>query len=191
MKRKALHLTLDPREIASIVDRVGDQMIEHDFDPDAVAIPILTGAMFFAADLLRYVEWSGYICPAIVSSYLDAQEPSHMPHVKAFTAGHDYKGKQVCIIDDILDTGATMETMIALCDSNMKPSEITVATLFDRGKTKLDPKIKRFNGRYLPEGLFAVGYGLDLAGRDRANPEVNFLTTDWPRMSESNNKDVS
>ena len=160
-----------------------------------IYVPVTTGAMMFASDLMRvaYVTQRkirsevvrAYDRPVVqcasCSSYGDGTESGDAGEVKVELPRCDVKGKKVCIIEDIIDTGRTcMRLAAALYEAGAE--EVAILALMDKS-AKRDPEATKFfeskNMKiaccFMCPDEFVVGYGLDYAGKYRDLPFVGIL----------------
>ncbi|MDR2670192.1 MAG: hypoxanthine phosphoribosyltransferase [Oscillospiraceae bacterium] len=135
-------------------------------------IGVLKGAFIFLGDLVRHVTLPCDIDFLAVSSY----------GRKAVTAGavrivkdvdSDIGGRDVVIVEDILDSGLTLSYIISLMNAR-KPASVSICTLLDKPDRRKVPVEARYTGFCVPDE-FVVGYGLDYASRFRNLPYVGVL----------------
>jgi len=162
--------------IAQYVSALAAEIKEMRYDADAIAVPVLTGALFFAADLLREAMWTGQIYPIIASSYNGETESSGK--VVLYSQVPDVKDKDILIIDDILDKGNTL-TYLGATFKDLGCSSCAAVTLFAK-ETPNEGMRTEFLEEYLSGPVvsgptvteFIVGYGMDVGGLYRASPAV-------------------
>lgn len=159
---------------ADIQKRVGELAAEIsawlEADADApLVLWLAEGALYFAADLTRNIKCDPLeICSLKVSSYGLANVPSGKPVI--IGALPDVRGRKVLLVDDILDTGRTLETVHRELAAN-GAGEIRTCFLLDKktGKSKyLKPDYVGFE----IENVFVFGYGLDYSERGRNFPDI-------------------
>jgi len=165
-------LYMDATEITSINRSVAQMIDEHYADKaDVIAIIILKGGYVFGADLLRLVTRDIPVYFIQLSSYIDTKSTGEVAISQVNLP--ELTNKHVLIIEDIIETGLSMETLlrqpefsgvasIELCTLLLKPTEL---------KTKLDVK---FIGKSIPSD-FVVGYGLDYNEYGRHLPDIYHL----------------
>lgn len=137
-----------------------------------VLIPILTGSIVFVADLIREMPLKLSIEVVGVSSY-----PGKSMESKGVSIRHELPkglaGKHVIIVDDILDSGQTLDVVTRLV-REQNPSTVRTCVLLRKpGKAKVDFKAD-YVGFDIPDE-FVVGYGLDYDGFYRNYPEIATL----------------
>ena len=163
----------DEEEIASIVKRMGEQISRDYAGKDLVLIAVLRGAVVFMGDLMRAIDVPLAIDFMAVSSYgANAKSSGVVRIVKDLDM--DIKGRDVLIVEDILDSGLTLKYLMKNLSSR-GPASLEVAAFLWRdieGKqAAINPK---YVGTHCPDA-FVVGYGLDFAERYRNLPYVGIL----------------
>jgi hypoxanthine phosphoribosyltransferase len=135
-------------------------------------VSLINGAVMFTADLMRQIDNPVRLDCIRVSSYGARTKSVGTPEVLAEIT-LDIKGRDVLIIDDILDTGKTLALVTALT-KKMKPASLRSCVLLDK-KARREVKFEAdFVGFEIPD-KFVVGYGLDFAERYRNLPCIGVL----------------
>jgi len=159
------------REIAAAVNRLAER-ITADYREKKLHIAVLlSGAFIFAADLTRRLEILAEISFIKVSSYGDSSKPESEPKMNYPCGTKIYAGKDVLIVDDILDTGSTLAAVMREIEKH-GPNSVAACVLLEREGSGGG------NAKYagLPAGNgFLVGYGLDFAGKYRNLPYIAAL----------------
>src|SRR5882762_10928707 len=162
-------------QIARRVRRLGRQVSEvyADIDTPLVMVVILKGATVFAADLLRSLSIPAELEFVRASSYPTGTSSSG--HVKlAHMVEGPLVGRHVLLVEDIIDSGRTVD-VIAKRLHRLSPASLRIAALLDRpARREVDVKID-FTGFVIPD-RFVIGYGLDYAGLYRELPGIYSLT---------------
>ena len=157
---------LDAATIAAGVRRLAETL-ERDYAGKApVLLGILSGAVVFVADLMRNLSLDLQLEWIQMSSYRDATAPGGVSLLN-WTA-RDLQGRDVILVDEILDTGETLRHALQWA-RGMNPASLRCCVCFDkpaRRRTHLPPDYRAF----VIEDHFVVGYGLDFAGRYRNLP---------------------
>ena len=131
-------------------------------DPPLILVT-LNGAIVFAADLLKQLQFSSVLSCIKLSSYQGTQSTENMKTLIGLN--EDITGKRVLIIEDIVDTGKTYETLVNLLNEK-GAKEIRIATLTMKPDAyKLDLPV-HYIGINIPD-KFVVGRGLDYDGLGR------------------------
>ena len=155
--------------------RVGElaEEISRDYaGKDLVLIGVLKGAVFFLSDLMRHLEIPVEVDFMAVASYGSATKSSGVVRIlKDLDAA--IEGRDVLIVEDIVDSGLTLQYLLRNL-AGRNPSSLEVCALLikpERNKTDFMP---RYLGFRIPN-RFAIGYGLDHAERYRNLPYVAAL----------------
>jgi len=164
---------ISEEEIRSRVQEIGNKISkDYNEEHDVVAIGILKGASIFFADLVRAIKLPLMFDFMIVSSYGEASISSGEVNIKK-ELEFDVHGKDVILMEDIIDTGITMSCVRKIM-SGRGANSVKLAAFLDkpeRRKVELDIDYLGFT---TPDE-FLVGYGLDYAERYRNLPYVGIL----------------
>ncbi len=146
--------------------------IERDFrGREMVVISLLNGTVLFLADLIRHLNLPLRLDFIGVSSYGAGTESGDLVFTKELCL--DVRGRDVLLVDDILDTGKTLSRVAPKLQA-LKPRRIRTCVLLDKpARRKHDVKVD-YVGFKIPD-LFVIGYGLDFAERYRNLPFVGVL----------------
>lgn len=139
-------------------------------DGGLTLVPILSGAIIFLADLIRELPLKLKIAVVQVSTYPGASTKPGDPRVLIELNGH-LRGRHVLIVDDILDTGRTLQCVQARLAAE-SPASIRTAVLLR--KPNADAALADFVGFDI-EDRFVVGYGLDYDDHYRNYPHIGVL----------------
>ena len=160
-------------DIAAIVKRMGDQITKDYQGKDLVLIAVLRGAVVFMGDLMRSIDCPLSIDFMAVSSYGEGAKSSGIVRIVK-DLDIDIKGRDVLIVEDILDSGLTLRYLMKNLSSR-HPASLEVATfLWKDVKGKQAAVNPKYVGTHCPDA-FVVGYGLDFAERSRNRPYVGVL----------------
>lgn len=170
-------ILIPAEEIADAVARLGAQITEDYRGRDLVLITVLKGGLVFLADLCRRVELPHSIDFMAVSSY----GPGAAGSVRITKDLDDpIEGRDVLMIEDIIDTGLTLNYLLRVLRAR-KPASLAVCTLLDKDVRRLMDLPIEYRGFSVPD-RFLVGYGLDLEGVWRNLPYVATLHDEvWDR----------
>lgn len=160
---------------AAIRVRVGElgQAISRDYDgKEPLLVGILTGAFVFLSDLLREISIPCHIDFMATSSYGEATESSGIVRILK-DLDQTIEGRHVLIVDDIIDTGLTMDYLLETLKARY-PASLRVCALLDKVPRRRREVRIDYRGFEIPD-KFVVGYGLDFAGRYRNVPFVCVL----------------
>lgn len=161
---------LDETTIALRVDAVAQQISSDYTDADLVIIGVLKGAFIFMADLIRRLKIDRMTLDFIrLSSYKDKDHPSGRIELLK-DAEADLDGRDILIVEDILDTGLTLSFL----KNHLKtrhPRSVKTCVLIDKYERRQVDIEADYVCHKVNEG-FLVGYGLDYAETYRNLPEI-------------------
>ena len=155
------------QDLAKRTAELGAQ-ITKDFNGEPiVAVGVLKGAFIFLADLVRHIKLPTQIEFMAVSSYVGTTSG----HVKiTHDLAYDIQDKNVLLVEDIIDTGKTIDHIMAILKTR-GPKSIRVCALLSKPEAHvLQTKINYTGFEITKE--FVIGYGLDLDGRYRELPYI-------------------
>ncbi|MBQ7793609.1 MAG: hypoxanthine phosphoribosyltransferase [Clostridia bacterium] len=163
---------MSKEEIAAAVSRLAAQINKDFANEPVLALVILKGSMFFAADLIRELTMPVTLDFMKVSSYGSSSSSSGKVQLQLDTM-LDLTGQNVLIIEDIIDSGNTLYKLkTLLCERNAKC--VKLCTLLDKPDRRETPITADYTGKLIPNE-FVVGYGLDFAERYRNLPYIGVL----------------
>lgn len=171
--QKYRHRTvLGQEELATALDALAERLIPRLDGSEVTAIPILGGAIFFAADLVRRLP-SGLVMDFIrIQTYGDSTSPEKAPKPDWTPNPANVEGRHVLLLDDILDTGRTLTEARRFLLHEMGAAKVTIAVLIDKPIRRALPiEADEYAVRFLDD-IFLVGYGLDYRGRYRNLPHL-------------------
>lgn len=134
-------------------------------------VAVLKGSVFFLADLARELG-AGYPMDFMAVSSYKAQQSTGNVQIKLDLAA-DIQDRHVLIVEDIVDTGLTLASLIRHLETRRPKSIKVAALLFKKDAYRGDTTIN-FVGFEIPK-LFVVGYGMDLDGEYRNLPYVGIF----------------
>ncbi len=171
MERDIDRIIFDSELIAERTAQIAAQ-INRDFaGEEIVLISILKGSVVFFSDILRRIELPCEIDFMAVSSYKNSAVPGELEIIKDISA--DIAGKNVIIVEDILDTGVTLGAVYDLLERRA-PKTLKICVLLDK-KVAKRREIKADYTGFETDDVFVVGYGLDHAQRYRNLPYIGAL----------------
>ena len=163
---------------ARIRRRVGElaRQIGEDYSGAPLTlIIVLKGATVFAADLMRHITVPFVIDFISASSYRRSTRSSGTVLIRD-QSGLDVRGHHVILIEDIVDTGLTISSIIESL-RKLEPASLDVCALLHKRIAGAKPVEIRYKGFEVPD-LFVVGYGMDYAERHRNLPGICELILD-------------
>lgn len=163
---------VDEAAIAAKVRELGDSISRDYRGKDLVLVSILKGALPFLADLMRQIPLPLALDFLEVSSYGSSTESSGVVRILKDIA-NPIEGRDVLVVEDILDTGNTLAFVVEHLRSQ-RPASVRICTLLDKPARRLVPIDIDYRGFEIPD-KFVVGYGLDYAERYRNLPFIGVL----------------
>ena len=159
-------------ELQQRVAELGRQ-ITHDYqDRSLLLIGVLKGAVFFLSDLMRFIEVPVEVDFMAVASYGSATDSSGVVRIlKDLDAA--IEGRDVLIVEDIVDSGLTLQYLLRNLGSR-NPASLEVCALLTKPERRKVDLPTRYVGFEIPD-RFVVGYGLDYDERHRNLPYVAVL----------------
>lgn len=172
VKDKQFRPYISKEEIDGINDRLASELSRDYAGRDLVACPILTGAYMFAADLLRRLTIPCEVSFVRYASYSGMTSTGQVRCMLPFPP--NVEGRDVLIVEDVVDSGFSMRHMIDAVMA-LHPRSVKICTLFFKPEAfKGDYKVD-YIGREIGNE-FIVGYGLDYDEYGRTLPEVYVLS---------------
>jgi hypoxanthine phosphoribosyltransferase len=169
MEKLKLRTLFSEEDIAKRIAQMGTELTKKLKDKPTVAICVLKGSMVFFADLIRSME-TDITCEFLgVSSYGSQMKSSGEIKI-TLDLSVPLEGKHVLLIEDIVDTGLTMNYLIQTLSAR-KPKSITTVSLLHKPKAMEIP-VKLDHVGFEISNEFVVGYGLDYQGYYRNLPFI-------------------
>ena len=160
-------------ELNQIAERMASEVYQDLQESRPIFIAVLNGSFMFAADFLRHYKGECEISFVKMASYKGTQSTGKVHQLIGLST--PVEGRDVVILEDIIDTGNTLEEIYRLFE-NQKVKSFRIATLFFKPDAyKKDLKID-YVGKPIPN-RFIVGYGLDFDEIARNLPQVYQLNT--------------
>lgn len=159
-------------EILAGIDRVAKEVTQAYEARDFTVVSVLKGSCVFASDLIRRIPIPLELAFLAASSYGDGTQPGHL-EVNFFPTGNEIEGRDLLLVDDILDTGRTLHAVrreLLLRGAR----EVRTCVFLDKPARRAVDLVPDFRCFEVGD-LFVVGYGLDFAGRYRNLPYVGAL----------------
>jgi hypoxanthine phosphoribosyltransferase len=172
-----LEVLYSRQQIAERVAEMGAQITRDLNGEKLVMVGVLKGAAPFLADLARAVAVDATFDFVATSSYGTGQRTSGA--VKLLKdLDHPIEGKNVLVVEDILDTGLTLSYLRNFF-FRQHPKTLRIATLLDKPSRRIEQIEADYVGFSIPN-LFVIGYGMDYAERYRNLPDICLMTADHP-----------
>jgi hypoxanthine phosphoribosyltransferase len=165
-------LLISAAEINAAIQEMGARLTTDYGGRDLFLVGILKGAVPFLADLMRTIDLPLAYDLMAVSSYGNAASSSGTVRILK-DLDQDIEGRDVLVVEDIVDTGLTLQYLLDALQAR-KPTSLRVCTLLDkpeRRQVAIEPDYKGFT---IPN-VFVVGFGLDYAEKYRNLPYIGVL----------------
>ena len=170
-----MEILLNREQIAAAVARIGQQITQDFFGETVVLVGVLKGACLFLSDLARQIKLDATFDFIAVRSYGSKKESGgEVQLIKDVTT--PLEGKNVILVEDILDTGLTMTFLKKLLLAH-QPKALKTAALLDKPSRRVAPVEADYIGFKIPD-RFVVGYGLDYDERFRNLADICVLAED-------------
>ena len=158
--------------LARRVKELGRRITEDYRGKNLVVASVLRGSYIFMADLTRAIDLPMSVDFMAVSSYGAGTSSSGQVEIKK-DLSDSIEGKDLLIVEDILDSGNTLYYLMDVLRIR-KPASIRICTLMDKPDRRAKPITADYVGFTIPDA-FVVGYGLDFAEKYRNLPYVGIL----------------
>lgn len=165
---KTFDIFIKKEEIQAEIHSLAKKLEEDYAGKEVIFVAVLNGAFMFAADLMKHYTLPSEITFVKVSSYSGMHSSGRVDEVIGLTT--DIKGKHVIIVEDIVDTGITMEKMFTLLRMH-EPASIEIASLLYKPEAFKGTHVPRYIGFSIPN-KFVVGYGLDYDEKGRNTEHI-------------------
>jgi hypoxanthine phosphoribosyltransferase len=169
MTYQGLDVLYSRQQIAERVAEMGAQITRDLNGEKLVMVGVLKGAAFFLVDLSRSIQADATFDFVAVSSYGNGQRSSGAVKVIK-DLDQPIEGKNVLIVEDILDTGLTLAYLRKLF-IQQHPKSLRIATLLDKPSRRIEKIDADYVGFSIPN-LFVIGYGMDYGERYRNLPDI-------------------
>ena len=159
---------LTAKEIADKIQQMADNINRDYAGKKPLFIAILNGSFIFAADLFKSISIEAEICFIKLASYKGTKSSGQI--ITAIGLDTDIIGRHLVILEDIVDTGKTLNEFLPQLE-HQQPASLTIATLLHKPEATLYPVKIDYLGFSIPN-KFVLGYGLDYDGLGRNIKEI-------------------
>jgi hypoxanthine phosphoribosyltransferase len=164
-----LKVLFSREQIATRVAEIGNKITQDFHGEQVTLIGVLKGAAIFLSDLSRHIQLDATFDFISVSSY--GNEKQNSGEVRLLKdVDQSMEGKNVILVEDILDTGLTLSYLSRVLEAH-KPRSLSIAALLDKASRRVQPIKAHYVGFEIPDE-FVVGYGMDYAERYRNLPDI-------------------
>lgn len=154
---KTFEIFIQEDAILAEIRLMADKLNSEYAGKDVVFIAVLNGAFMFASDLMKQIGFDAEISFVKMSSYHGLNSTGRVDEVIGLN--RSIKGKHVVVLEDIVDTGVTMEKLFSLLQAE-HPQSVEIATLLFKPAAFKGKHTPKYIGFSIPD-KFVVGYGLD------------------------------
>lgn len=168
---------LTPETIDTMVMRIAQRLNEDYKGKCPLLLAVLNGSFMYAADLVRYLGFEHELQFIKLASYEGMQSTGSVQTLIGIDP-EKIKGRDIIIIEDIVDTGRTLKNMMPLL-SEASSVEIT-SMVFKKDKLETDLNVK-YPALILPGDPFVLGYGMDYDGLGRNLSSIYYHVQDSSR----------
>lgn len=172
MKTSKYPVLFSSDRIQEMVRRLGEQITKDFEGKNLIIVGVLRGSFIFMADLCRQIDLPFEIDFVRLHSYGEKKESSGTVQISK-DIETDIKNKDVLIIEEIVDSGRTLDFLISRLKAS-DPSSLKVVALLDKPSKRVVPVAIDYLGSKV-EDKFLVGYGLDFNEQYRNLPSIHFL----------------
>ncbi len=166
-------ILVQPDELQHRIRELGEEISRDYAGHELLLIGVLKGAVFFLADLMRQIDVPCEVDFMAVSSYGSSTDSSGVVRIlKDLDA--PLEGRHVLIVEDIVDSGLTLQYLMRTLQTR-GPASLAVCALLTKPERRKAEVPARYVGFEIPD-KFAIGYGLDYAERYRNLPYVATLS---------------
>ena len=170
--RDKIEVLIDEEKLQSRIKELAKE-IKNDYgDEEVVFVSVLKGAIFFTVDLMKDYDGDAIIDVVRVSSYV-GENSTGIIELKVPLKEENVKGKNIILVEDIVDTGRTFNYLVDYV-KQMNPKSIKTCVMLD----KPSRRVVDFKADYVGfsiDDLFVVGYGLDYDENYRNLPYIGYI----------------
>jgi hypoxanthine phosphoribosyltransferase len=170
-RKEVERILITDGQLAKRIRQMSRDIVRDFTGREMVVVSLLTGTVMFLADLVRNLTLPLRLDFIGVSSYGLGTESGELVFTKELRL--DVRGRDVLLVDDILDTGRTLDRVLGKLRA-LKPRRIKTCVLLNKAARRVEEVEADYVGFEIPD-FFVVGYGLDFAERYRNLPFVGVL----------------
>jgi len=165
-----LEVLYSEQQIRDRIHELGEQITRDYAGKDLVLVSVLKGSCVFLADLMRVIDLKLTIDFMSVSSYKNEMRSTGDVEILK-DLSNSIRGKDVLVVEDIIDTGLTLSRLLDILGSRGADS-IKLASFLDKPEPRIKKELSIDYVGFTVPNKFVVGYGLDAAGRYRNLPFI-------------------
>lgn len=168
IKDKEFEVFLSEQEIQSTIQTLAQQINQEYRGKKVIFVGVMNGAFMFVADLLKNIDFECEVSFVKLASYEGVQTSGTVHELIGLV--NDLYEKHVIILEDIVDTGLTLDKVFSMIDADA-PSSLEVACLLYKPTAFKGKHAPKFVGMEIPDH-FVVGYGLDYMEYGRNTKDI-------------------
>ena len=172
MREDLASILYTEEQLQARVKELGEAITRDYQGKEPIFVGVLKGSFVFMADLVRYVDLPCSLDFMAVSSYGNATKTTGAVKINK-DLSQDIEDKDVIVVEDILDSGVTLNYLSKYL-LNRNPASLRIATLLDKPSRRQAEVYASYAGFEIPDA-FVVGYGLDYAEKYRNLPYIGIL----------------
>jgi len=170
-----INILYDEETIMNRISELADELYKVYGDEEVVFVSVLKGAIFFTVDLAKKFKGDARIDFLRVSSY-EGENSTGTITLKLPLKEENIKGKNVLIVEDIIDTGRTMKYLIKYIEE-LGAKSVKSCVLLDKKSRRTEEIDADYTGFEIPD-LFVIGYGLDYDEKYRNLPYIGVVVNE-------------
>jgi len=168
VRDKEFRLYISAEQIDEAVRKLAADINTDYRDRNPLFIPILSGSFMFASDLFKHIHIPAEICFIKLASYKGTRSTGNV--ITSIGLDLEIHGRDVIILEDIIDTGKTLSVFLPQLE-HQQPRSLKICALLHKPESLVHPIPIDYLGFSIPN-RFVVGYGLDYDGYGRNLPEI-------------------
>lgn len=172
LEQDIAHVLFTEEQLQARVAEIAAQIDRDYAGKQPLLVSVLRGSFVFMADLVRRITLPCTVDFMAVSSYGSGTTSSGQVKIVK-DLSEQIEGKDVIVVEDILDSGNTLSYLLKLLEAR-HPASIRLCTLLDKPERRTKPVAVQYSGFTIP-GEFVVGYGLDYDEKYRNLPYIGIL----------------
>ncbi|MDI6891622.1 MAG: hypoxanthine phosphoribosyltransferase [Actinomycetota bacterium] len=165
-------ILLTEKQIQARVKELGEEISRDYTGKDLVLVSVLRGGVVFLTDLIRAITLPISLDFMAISSYGPSTESLGVVRLIK-DLEESINGRDVLVVEDIIDTGLTLSYLMRNLESR-KPASLGICTLLDKSVRRIVDMTVHYKGFDIPD-VFVVGYGLDYGQKYRNLPFIGIL----------------
>ncbi len=172
MEKDIKEILFREEDLRACVSRLAGEINRDYRGKNPLVVGILQGSFIFLADLVREITLPISLEFMAISSYGSGSESSGKVNIR-MDLKTDIAGRDVILVEDILDSGNTLSTLMPMLEER-KPASLRLCVLLDKPDRRVKPVEVDYRGFSIPDE-FVVGYGLDYDQQYRNLPYIGIL----------------